>query len=191
MLDEDLAIVNALREENMYFTDNEEHYPSDDDDYNDFLQPVNIDKQIRDERIGIANYLNDISNGFTLEEDTGIVHNIRNHGHQIKVNLRYLKSKCSGLELLEEVDLPVPYDLNILEIFDALVFPDFWNVVTTETNRYTLQEIARTDPNSEAQRTSIPEMKCFIAILIRMAKLKISSIRDQKATYIKVFSYLQ
>ena len=53
--------------------------------------------------------------------------------------------------------------------------------------------IARTEPNSEAQRTSILEMKCFIAILIRMSILKISSIRDYrmeelKATYInKVF----
>ena len=52
----------------MYFTHNEEHFPCDDEDYNDFLQPVDI------ERIGIANYLNEISNGFTLEEDTGIVH---------------------------------------------------------------------------------------------------------------------
>ena len=90
MLDEDLAIVNALREENMYFTDNEEHYPGDDDDYNDFLQSVDIDKQIKDKRIGNANYLNEISNGFTLEEDTGIVHNIRNHGHHMQINTTQL-----------------------------------------------------------------------------------------------------
>ena len=51
MLDEDLDLLNALRNENIDFTDCDEEYPSDNDDYMPMIQPeTSIDDITREKQ---------------------------------------------------------------------------------------------------------------------------------------------
>jgi hypothetical protein len=179
MLDEDLDLLQALQDANVIVTDDEESCPSDVDDYQPMLQHENEDDIIRNERQSIATRLEEITNGFTLAEDRDLVKEIRDHGDDLKLNWNHLKANCDCLNNWDFVEDSVDSNnINSLELFDMLLFPDFWNIITVETNRYMLQKIEQKDPNADIKRTNVQEMKCFIAILIRLSIVKNSSIRD-------------
>ena len=82
---------------------------------------------------------------------------------------------------MSHLDLTEPIcasDVNLLELFNMLIFDNFWSVITTQTNTYMHQQFATNKPNEDSRGTNETEMKCFIGCLLRMELIKCPSLRD-------------
>ena len=178
-LDENVAIVDALNDAGLIYSDDDQ-CPTDNEDINDlFIDNADEIENVTEERAYLThNTLSRITNNFSLNEDRDLVNELRSIGTDIDMDKEYLKSQCPSLSQLDLSFNVEMSDINLLELLDMMLFDNFWDVITTETNRYMHQQISANHPNQTAEVTSVQEMKCFIGILMRMSMVKCTNVKD-------------
>ena len=84
-----------------------------------------------------------MTNNFSLEEDADLINELKSEGENIKINIDYIKAKCPSSQNIDiSGQFLEPNQINFLELFDMMIMDGFWELITTENNRYMHQQIS-------------------------------------------------